>query len=297
MFVGWEGVGLASYLLIGFWFDQHDDQYGWYADAGKKAFLVNRIGDCGLPGGHVHHLDERWHAGLWGSRDCGNELADANAGRHHAAAAVCCLGKSAQIPLYVWLPDAMAGPTPVSALIHAATMVTAGVYLIVRTSYTVGGGGAGFCPGGLGWDPDGVLCCDAGPGADRSQEDPGLFDDFAAGVHGGRRWRRRNGRSHLPLGHPCLLQGVALPGAGSVMHATDGVIDVRRLGGLRHKMPQTYLIFLIGAMALGGIPLLSGFLAKDAVLAGFITEDAILIYCIGVVTALLTAIYSFRMSS
>jgi len=134
MFVGWEGVGLASFLLIGFWFDQRDDSYGWYADAGKKAFLVNRIGDFGM----ILAI-----AALWSTLGTVTFLDVFDAAGHDMAVGVAnlvCLllllgatGKSAQIPLYVWLPNAMAGPTPVSALIHAATIVTAGIYMVART--------------------------------------------------------------------------------------------------------------------------------------------------------------------
>ncbi|MDQ3249179.1 MAG: NADH-quinone oxidoreductase subunit L, partial [Chloroflexota bacterium] len=134
MFVGWEGVGLASFLLIGFWFDQRDDSYGWYADAGKKAFLVNRVGDFGM----IVAMLALWTT--LGTLTFNEISAVAEGNLPIGLANFICLmlllgaaGKSAQIPLYIWLPDAMAGPTPVSALIHAATMVTAGIYMIARS--------------------------------------------------------------------------------------------------------------------------------------------------------------------
>jgi NADH-quinone oxidoreductase subunit L len=293
-FVGWEGVGLASYLLIGFWFEQRDDQYGWYADAGKKAFLVNRVGDAA-------YLVAMFI--IWtnvGSLVYSTVEADAVGLPTPVLVFVTLLllfavsGKSAQFPLYVWLPDAMAGPTPVSALIHAATMVTAGVYLIVRTYYL--------------WD--------LAVGVSVLVGYVGILTAFFAATLALVQVDLKKILAYSTisqLGFMVAAAGVGSPSsaifilvahaffkallflaAGSVMHATDGVIDVRRLGGLRHKMPQTYILFLIGAMALAGIPLLSGFWAKDAVLAGIANEDAWIIYIIGDITALLTAIYSFR---
>jgi NADH-quinone oxidoreductase subunit L len=293
-FVGWEGVGLASYLLIGFWFEQRDDQYGWYADAGKKAFLVNRIGDAA-------YLIAMFI--IWtnvGSLVYSTVEADAASLPTPVLVFVTLLllfavsGKSAQFPLYVWLPEAMAGPTPVSALIHAATMVTAGVYLIVRTYFL--------------WDLAVEVSMVVGY--------VGILTAFFAATLALVQVDLKKILAYSTisqLGFMVAAAGVGSPAsaifilvahaffkallflaAGSVMHATDGVVDIRRLGGLRHKMPQTYLLFLIGAMALGGIPLLSGFWAKDAVLAGIADHDAWIIYIIGDITALLTAIYSFR---
>ncbi len=293
-FVGWEGVGLASYLLIGFWFEKRDDQYGWYADAGKKAFLVNRVGDAA-------YLIAMFI--IWTS--VGSLAYDVVT--HDAAAlptttlifiTVMLLfavsGKSAQFPLYVWLPEAMAGPTPVSALIHAATMVTAGVYLIARTSHLWEL--AGPMSQVVGWI--GILTAFFAATLALVQVDLKKILAYstisqlgymvaAAGVGA-------PGAAIFILVAHAFFKALLFLGAGSVMHATDGVVDVRQLGGLRHKMPQTYLVFLIGAMALGGIPLLSGFWAKDAVLAGIAADGAFAIYAVGVVTALLTSIYSFR---
>ncbi|MBK8050148.1 MAG: NADH-quinone oxidoreductase subunit L [Anaerolineales bacterium] len=293
-FVGWEGVGLASYLLIGFWFDKHDEQYGWYADCGKKAFLVNRIGDAA----YLIAIFLIWTT-------LGTflyEAIDANAATIPAPTALVIVllllfavsGKSAQIPLYVWLPDAMAGPTPVSALIHAATMVTAGVYLIVRTYALWDLVGAAATV--VGWI--GILTAFFAATLAIVQTDLKKILAYstisqlgymvaAAGVGA-------FGAAIFILVAHAFFKAVLFLGAGSVMHATDGVIDVRRLGGLRHKMPHTYLTFLIGAMALGGIPLLSGFWAKDAVLTGFVVEDFWPIFAVAAVTALLTGIYSFR---
>ena len=293
-FVGWEGVGLASYLLIGFWFEKHDEMYGWYADCGKKAFLVNRIGDLG----YLIAMFIIWTTvGTLVYQDV-----DAAAGAFSTTTTLAVTlmlllavaGKSAQIPLYVWLPDAMAGPTPVSALIHAATMVTAGVYLMARTNVLW------ELPGSAGeiaaWI--GILTAFFAATLALVQNDLKKILAYstisqlgymvaAAGIGA------YGAAIFLLIAH-AFFKALLFLGAGSVMHATDGVIDVRRLGGLRHKMPQTYITFLIGAAALAGIPLLAGFWAKDADLASFITEGAWLIFVIGAVTALLTAFYSFR---
>ncbi len=293
-FVGWEGVGLASYLLIGFWFAKRDDTYGWYADCGKKAFLVNRVGDAGYlvamfilwtTTGSLVYADVQEATPL---------IPQATLIIVTALLLLAVSGKSAQFPLYVWLPDAMAGPTPVSALIHAATMVTAGVYLIVRTGTLWEA--AGIIDPIVAWI--GILTAFFAATLALVQTDLKKilaystisqlgFMVAAAGVGA------YTAAMFILVAH-AFFKALLFLAAGNVMHATDGVIDVRRLGGLRHKMPQTYITFLIGAMALAGIPLLSGFWAKDAVLASIFAEDHILVFIVGIATALLTAIYSFR---
>ena len=294
MFVGWEGVGLASYLLIGFWFDKKDDMYGWYADCGKKAFIVNRIGDFGM-------LVAMFM--IWTTLGT-LVFTDLSAATHalpvETATIICLLlllgasGKSAQIPLYIWLPDAMAGPTPVSALIHAATMVTAGVYMIVRTNalWHV------TLPAELVAGTIGMLTALLGASIALVQTDLKKtlaystisqlgFMIAAAGLGA-------YGAAMFHLTTHAFFKALLFLGAGSVMHATDGVLDMRRLGGLRHKMPSTYRTFLVGAAALAGIIPLAGFFSKDAILAGTL-EKAPVLYIIGAFTALLTAFYSFRM--
>ncbi len=293
MFVGWEGVGLASYLLIGFWFDRRDDMYGWYADAGKKAFIVNRIGDFGM-------LVAMFL--IWSSLGTlvFTDLGEAVHGLAPAAATTICLllllgaaGKSAQIPLYVWLPDAMAGPTPVSALIHAATMVTAGVYMIVRTN-------------ALWHMSETAMLTAAWIGA--------LTSLFAASIALVQTDLKKilAYSTVSQLGYMVMAVGLGAFGpamfhltahaffkallflaAGSVMHATSGVLDIRRLGGLRKKMPATYWTFAIGAAALAGIIPFSGFFSKDALLVAAL-EKNLAIYLVEIVAALLTAFYSFR---
>lgn len=295
MFVGWEGVGLASFLLIGFWFDRYDESYGWYADAGKKAFLVNRVGDFGVivaimalwtTLGSVTFVEvfEKVHQG------------DLLIG---AATFICLMlllgaaGKSAQIPLYVWLPDAMAGPTPVSALIHAATMVTAGIYMIARTHplWEVAGAAAGVAAwiGGL----TALLAATMA----LVQVDLKKILAYSTisqlgymimGVGVGAY-----GAAIFHLVTHAFFKALLFLGAGSVMHATHGDLDIRKMGGLRHKMPTTAYTFLIGSAALAGIPLLSGFFSKDAILVGVMLKQPLL-YVVGLFTALLTAFYSFR---
>ena len=296
LFVGWEGVGLASFLLIGFWFDRRDDLYGWYADAGKKAFLVNRVGDFGVILAIIM---------IWANLGTLNfiEVADKvhHGGLAVGTATIICLllflgvaGKSAQIPLFVWLPDAMAGPTPVSALIHAATMVTAGVFLMVRT---------------------GALWHVAVPAAVVAAWVGGLTAFFAATVALVQTDLKKTlaystisqlgymvmaagvgayGGAMFHLTTHAFFKALLFLGAGSVMHATHGVLDMRRLGGLKEKMPATHKTFVIGAAALAGLPLMSGFFSKDAILLGALVKDPFL-YVLGLITALMTAFYSFRM--
>lgn len=295
MFVGWEGVGLASFLLIGFWFDRRDDSYGYYADAGKKAFLVNRIGDFGF----IVAMLIIWT--MLGTLNFGlfSEAVE-HGGLTLAMANVVCIllllaatGKSAQIPLFVWLPDAMAGPTPVSALIHAATMVTAGIYMIARThaiwhvaiesslaAAWIGGLTAFFAATLAIVQVDlkkilaystisqlGFMLMGAGAGA------------YGAAIF-------------LLLAH-AFYKALLFLAAGSVMHATGGELDIRRMGGLRHKMPSTYRTFLVGAAALAGIPPLAGFFAKDAVFLGTLQLRPVL-YVVALLAAVLTGVYSFR---
>jgi len=293
MFVGWEGVGLASFLLIGFWFDKKDEMYGWYADCGKKAFIVNRIGDFGMILAMIM---------VWSTLGT-VVFTELNEAAHHlapATATIICLllllgatGKSAQIPLYVWLPDAMAGPTPVSALIHAATMVTAGVYMIIRTNMlwhlTTD---AGLVTAWIGMltallaASIAIVQTDLKKILAYSTVSQLGFMIAAAGL-------AAYGAALFHLVTHAFFKALLFLAAGSVMHATHGILDINRLGGLRAKMPTTYRTFLIGAAALAGIPLMSGFFSKDAILVVEL-EKNIALYLVGAVTALLTAIYSFR---
>ncbi len=296
MFVGWEGVGLASYLLIGFWFDRKDGLYGWYADAGKKAFMVNRVGDFGM----LVAMMAIWAA--LGTLTFNEVFAKASAGGLAAGTAtlICLMlllgatGKSAQVPLFVWLPDAMAGPTPVSALIHAATMVTAGIYMIVRTNPL--------------WQlaPDasslaawiGALTAIMAASIALVQTDLKKVLAYSTVSQLGYMMLgvgvMAYGASIFHLVTHAVFKALLFLAAGSVMHGLAGETDMRKMGGLRKKMPSTYWTFLAGAIALAGLPLTSGFLSKDAILLGALEANPIL-YMVGLVAALMTAIYTFRM--
>ena len=292
LFVGWEGVGLASYLLIGFWFDRPAA-----ADAGKKAFLLNRIGDFGLLVAifWLFSLVRTTHFQTLFPQ-VSTIVSQQGAGTLNIICLFMLLaatGKSAQIPLYVWLPDAMEGPTPVSALIHAATMVTAGVYMIARswplfalaptalTWVAVIGAATAFLAATIALTQTdlkrilaystisqlGFMFLGVGVGA------------YASGIF------------HLTT--HAFFKALLFLGAGSVMHALHGELDIRRMGGLRDKITTTYRTFLIGAAALAGFPLLSGFFSKDEIL-WFAWQRSPLLWLVGISTALLTAIYSFR---
>lgn len=295
MFVGWEGVGLASYLLIGFWFDRRDDLYGWYADAGKKAFIVNRVGDFGM----LVAMMAIWSA--LGTLTFSEVFAGAEAGLTASVATIICLGlllgatgKSAQLPLFVWLPDAMAGPTPVSALIHAATMVTAGIYMIARTNVLwhlapnvaelaawIGALTAIMAA------TVAIVQTDLKKVLAYSTVSQLGFMMLAVGVGA-------YGAGIFHLVTHAFFKAVLFLGAGSVMHALHGETDMRKMGGLRAKMSTTWITMLLGAMALAGIPLMSGYFSKDAIMLG-VLGHSIPLYAIGMITALLTAIYAFRM--
>lgn len=313
MYVGWELVGVSSYLLIGFWFDRPSEAQEPIdlgpdkkpvkmapllspAGSGMKAFIVNRIGDVGFALG-VFLI---WSTFGTLQFDAVFEQAEEVA---HAMPTVIpwitallfvgAIGKSAQLPLYVWLPDAMAGPTPVSALIHAATMVTAGVYMIVRSNvlYTLA--------------PN-VSMTIAFIGALTA-----LFAATIALVQVDLK-RILAYSTISQLGYMFLAVGVGaytsamfhltthaffkallFLGAGSVMHAMNDVIDIRRMGGLRKKMKITWITFWIGGLALAGFPFMSGFFSKDEVLLeAFI--DLPLLWGVGIVAAALTAFYTFR---
>ncbi len=294
MFVGWEGVGLASYLLIGFYFDRHDESYGHYADAGKKAFLVNRIGDFGM----MLAVFLIW-TGV-GSVVFKEVFAGAGALATGTATAICLLlllaatGKSAQLPLFVWLPDAMAGPTPVSALIHAATMVTAGIYMVARTHVfwemaPVAGGLAAWVGG--------LTALMAATIALTQMDMKKILAYSTVSQLGFMMLGVGVGAYAFAIFHlvtHAFFKALLFLAAGNVMHGLpDGELDIRKMGNLRAKMPTTYALFLIGASALAGFPLLSGFFSKDGILLHAANYN-ILLYLIGLFTALLTAFYSFR---
>jgi len=291
MFIGWEGVGLCSYLLIGFWYTNPA-----YADAAKKAFIMNRIGDLGfLIGifllissfGSVAFADIFPVAGKPVNADVPFTLIT-------LMLFVGAVGKSAQIPLFTWLPDAMAGPTPVSALIHAATMVTAGVYMIVRSNilFTLAPvtlhvvAIIGLATAVLGalialtqTDIKKVL-------AYSTVSQLGyMFLGLGVGAFTGAFF-------HV-LTH-AFFKALLFLGAGSVIHAVSGEQDMRKMGGLKGKLPVTYWTMLIGTLAISGIPPFAGFFSKDEILAHVFTYS-VPMYAIGVITAMFTSFYMFRM--
>ncbi|MGC2476895.1 MAG: NADH-quinone oxidoreductase subunit L [Candidatus Sulfotelmatobacter sp.] len=297
MFVGWEGVGLCSYLLIGFYFQRKSA-----SDAANKAFIVNRIGDAGfLLGmffiawylGSLRYVDVN-HLARSGHFQIGDPIITAATLLLFVGAC----GKSAQLPLYVWLPDAMEGPTPVSALIHAATMVTAGVYMVARSNalfvlaptsmkvVAVVGALTAIFAASIGLVQNdikrvlaystvsqlGYMFLALGVGA------------FAAGVF------------HV-FTH-AFFKALLFLGAGSVIHAMSGEQDMRNMGGLAEKIPVTYRTMLIATLAIAGIPPFAGFFSKDEILWQAWTSEGVayhLLWIIGYVTALMTAFYMFRL--
>ena len=294
MFVGWEGVGLCSYLLIGFWYDKKSA-----TDAGKKAFIVNRIGDFGFLLGMFTLF------AAFGTLDFASMFDAAEADNFQKVFGgstlviatlllfVGAIGKSAQIPLYVWLPDAMEGPTPVSALIHAATMVTAGVYMIARSAVLYNIAHTGEVVAWIG-----VLTAFFAATIALAQNDIKRILAYSTVSQLGYMFlgvgvgAYASGVFHL-VTH-AFFKGLMFLTAGSVMHAMANELDMRRMGGLKAKMPITHWTFLIGALAIAGFPFLSGFWSKDEILHSAWGSSP-LIYIIGLVTAFLTAFYMFRL--
>ena len=293
MFVGWEGVGLCSYLLVGFWFQKKSA-----SDAGKKAFIVNRVGDWGFVLG-VLLVFARFGTIDFQEIARSVQTMSPEAGFGTISAITLFLfigatGKSAQIPLYVWLPDAMEGPTPVSALIHAATMVTAGVYMIGRNAVlfshapqtlmivAVIGTATALMAGTIGLVQNdikrvlaystvsqlGYMFLAMGVGA------------YAAGIF------------HLYT--HAFFKALLFLGSGAVIHALGGEQDLRRMGGLKSELPITYWTFVVGAIAISGVPFFAGFYSKDEILFRAFAGGHTALWVIGLLTSLLTAIYMFR---
>ena len=292
MFIGWEGVGLCSYLLIGFWFVKPSA-----ADAGKKAFVVNRIGDFGFLLGML------WLFAQFGTLDF-QAIAAAVSSTGVATATLTGItlllflgatGKSAQIPLYVWLPDAMEGPTPVSALIHAATMVTAGVYMIGRNAVlfshapltlevvAVVGCVTALMAGTIGLVQNDIKRVLAYSTVSQLGY---MFLAMGVGAFAG-------GIFHLYT--HAFFKALLFLGSGAVIHALAGEQDLRHMGGLKNELPITYRTFLVGTLAIAGVPLLSGFFSKDEILWKTYSSGHTILWLVAVVTAFLTATYMFRL--
>ena len=290
VFAGWELVGLSSYLLIGFWYPRRSA-----AVAAKKAFLVNRVGDMGFALGIM---------AVWtqlGTLNMHSVFAAFGGVSHGWQVAIALLifcgavGKSAQFPLHVWLPDAMEGPTPVSALIHAATMVNAGVYLVAR------------CNPIFGAVPEvmvvvaaiGIFTAVMAASIAFTQTDIKrvlaystlsqlgyMFASLGVGA-----WTAAI--FHL-MSHG-FFKGLLFLGSGSVIHAVDGEQDMRKMGGLARKIPTTYKTMLIGSVAIAGVPPLAGFFSKDEILGGALKNGFLWVWAIGFVVAGMTAFYMFRL--
>ena len=288
MFVGWEGVGLCSFLLIGFWFKNKD-----YTNAANKAFIMNRIGDLGLIIGVVLIFIN------YGSIEYSSVFSKVTEGSSTLTLItillfVGAMGKSAQIPLYTWLPDAMAGPTPVSALIHAATMVTAGIYMIARNN----------------------LLYSLSPIALNLVLVVGLFTALLAAVIALTQNDIKKvlaystvsqlGLMFVALGVGAYSSGIfhmtthaffkalLFLGAGSEIHGLHGEQDIRKMGGLKKYLPITFLTFLIGVLAISGIPPFAGFFSKDEILAKAFEANPI-VWGLALLTSLLTVFYMFRL--
>ncbi len=291
MFIGWEGVGLCSYLLIGYWFKNND-----YTNAGKKAFIMNRIGDLGFL------LAIFWLISKLGTVSYDEVFSAANLAKLTATDItgitalmfVGATGKSAQIPLYTWLPDAMAGPTPVSALIHAATMVTAGIYMIARSNilYTMAPATMGVIA------IVGLATAILAATIALKQNDIKkvlaystlsqlgyMFLGLGVGAYTGAVF-------HV-MTH-AFFKALLFLGAGSVIHAMSGEQDMRNMGGLKKYMSITHITFLIGCIAIAGMPPFSGFFSKDEILAAAFAKNPIL-WGVGVLGAMMTAFYMFRL--
>jgi NADH-quinone oxidoreductase subunit L len=293
MFIGWEGVGLCSYLLIGYWFKNND-----YNNAAKKAFVMNRIGDLGFL------LAIFWLIAKTGTAEYSEVFTAASLAKLGTVDVLAitlllfvgATGKSAQIPLFTWLPDAMAGPTPVSALIHAATMVTAGIYMIARSNA--------------------LFSLDAAETTRHIIAAIGLATAILAATIAVKQNDIKKVLAYSTvsqLGFMFLALGVGaytaavfhvmthaffkalmFLGSGSVIHAMGGEQDITKMGGLGKKMKTTYITFFIGCLAIAGCPLFSGFFSKDAILL-HVYEHSVVLYVLAVAAAMLTAYYMFRL--
>ncbi len=292
MFIGWEGVGVCSYLLIGFWFEKDSA-----ANAGKKAFITNRVGDFGFILGIGLLI---YYLGTVDVTTINTYIKQGMLTQEMATIIALLLfvgatGKSAQIPLYTWLPDAMEGPTPVSALIHAATMVTAGVYMVARMNVlftfsgtaltvvaTVGALTAVYAAsmGLVQNDIKRVLAYST------ISQIGYMFIGLGVGAYAA-------GVFHL-MTH-AFFKSLLFLSAGSVIHALSGEQDMRNMGGLRKHIPSTFKVFFIGSMAIAGIPGLSGFFSKDEILASAFDSGQYGVWALGMTGAGMTAFYMFRL--
>jgi NADH-quinone oxidoreductase subunit L len=289
MFIGWEGVGLCSYLLIGYWFKNIE-----YTSAAKKAFVMNRIGDLGFL------LAVFWMLAKLGTVTYSEVFEKLNLLSANDITIITLLlfvgaaGKSAQIPLYTWLPDAMAGPTPVSALIHAATMVTAGIYMIARsnilytmapvtqTVVTIIGLATALFAATIALQQNDIKKVLAYSTVSQLGY---MFLGLGVGAFTG---------SVFHVMTHAFFKALLFLGAGSVIHAMHHEQDIRKMGGLKKYLPITHITFLLGCLAIAGIPPFAGFFSKDEILAAAFAKNPLL-YVLGVAGSLMTAFYMFRL--
>ncbi len=301
MFFGWEGVGLCSYLLIGYWFDRKSA-----GDAARKAFIVNRIGDFGFIIGMFVAFTTFGTLSFFGDAGIFANIDGKGEGALTAIALlffVGAIGKSAQFPLYVWLPDAMEGPTPVSALIHAATMVTAGVYMMVRSWSLYEG--APIAMETILWV--GLITCFLAATIGLVQTDIKRVMAYSTVSQLGYMVFAVGAGAFIPaifhLMTHAFFKALLFLGSGSVIHGMEAVYghdpiktqDMRKMGGLRKYMPITYWTLMAGSVALAGVPLTAGFFSKDEILVGTWHEGFPIVAIIGWVIAFMTAFYTFRM--
>ncbi len=295
MFVGWEGVGLCSYLLIGFWYHKKSA-----SDAGKKAFIVNRIGDFGFLLGVLLIFSRFQTLDFHAVAKAVSAYAPETAGFGMLSIAALLLfvgatGKSAQIPLYIWLPDAMEGPTPVSALIDAATMVTAGVYMIGRNAVLYS-----HAPGVLELvGIVGVATAVVSATIGLVQNDIKRVLAYSTVSQLGLMFLAMGVRAYsagiFHLYTHAFFKALLFLGSGAVIHALAGEQDLRRMGGLKKDLPITYWTFLAGTLAIAGVPLLSGFFSKDELLYRAFSSGHTYLWFFASVASLLTACYMFRL--
>ncbi|MEY3630489.1 MAG: hypothetical protein RL408_43 [Bacteroidota bacterium] len=289
LFIGWEGVGLCSYLLIGFW-----NQKNSYGDAARKAFIMNRIGDLGFLVGIFLLIQD------FGTTDYQTIFTAIQSGDYTTDLSIIafCLfigamGKSAQIPLFTWLPDAMAGPTPVSALIHAATMVTAGIYMVIRANalFELSPEVLHF----VGWI--GLATALLGAAIGLFQNDIKKVLAYSTVSQLGYMFMGLGASAYTAsffhvMTH-AFFKALLFLGAGSVIHAMSDEQDIRRMGGLKSKMPITFITFMLGTIAIAGIPPFAGFFSKDEILASLYHHDPVM-WSLAILGSALTSFYMFR---
>jgi NADH-quinone oxidoreductase subunit L len=291
LYLGWEGVGLCSYLLIGFWFDKTEN-----ANAAKKAFVTTRIGDTAMLIGIAMIVFK------FGTLDFGAVFGTAGSTLTKGTATAIALllfagaiGKSAQVPLHVWLPDAMAGPTPVSALIHAATMVTAGVYLVLRTHVLFEISGVALVVVTVVGLVTMLFAATCALGQDDLKRVLAYSTVSQLGYMFMAAGMRAYGVALFMLVAHAFYKGLMFLAAGSVMHGMDGETDMKKMGGLIRPMPITGVTFLIGAISLAAVPPFAGFFAKDAILEVANHTGHQWVYVLGSVGAVLSAAYMGRL--